>query len=144
VSSDGVAALGRAAAAVGALCVAVHVVTAASAGHGGPVERAGFVAMAVACLPCAWALWRRPARGVWRTTAVMYGGMLFVHLVLLSAASGRPEHLAGGSHPASAGAGLGMWGGLLLAALQVALAGAVLASGRLPGPQVDPVRVPAG
>jgi protein involved in temperature-dependent protein secretion len=83
-------------------------------------------------------------RGVWRTTAAMYGGMLFVHLLLLSAASGRPEHLTGGSHPASAGADLGMWGGLLLAAVQVALAGAVLASGRLREPQVDPVRVPAG
>ncbi|CCH87534.1 membrane protein of unknown function [Modestobacter italicus] len=125
-----------------ALCVAVHVATATSAGHGGPAERAVFAAMAVACLPCVRALWRRPTRGVWRATAVMYGGMLFLHLLLLSAASGRSEHLAGAHHPASAGAGLGMWGGLLLAALQVAVAVAVLVSGRLP--QVDPVGVRAG
>jgi hypothetical protein len=142
--ADGVGALGRAAALVGALCVAVHVGTATSAGHGGPAERAVFAAMAVACLPCVAALWRRPTRSVWRATAVMYGGMLFVHLLLLSAASGRPEHLAGAHHPASAGVELGMWGGLLLAALQVALAGTVLAGGRLPEQQVDRVRQPAG
>ena len=140
--ADRVGALGRAAAVVGALCVAVHVGTATSAGHGGPAERVVFAAMAVACLPCVRALWRRPTRGVWRATAVMYGGMIFLHLLLLSAASGRPEHLAGAHHPASAGAGPGMWGGLLLAALQVAVAAAVLVSGRLP--QVDPVGVRAG
>jgi hypothetical protein len=138
----GVGALGRAAAVVGALCVAVHVATAGSAGHGGPAERAVFAAMAVACLPCIRALWRRPTRGAWRATAVMYGGMLFVHLLLLSAASGRPEHLAGAHHPASAGAELGMWGGLLLAALQVALAGAVLAGARPREQRVDGVGVP--
>jgi hypothetical protein len=141
---DGVRALGRAAAVVGALCVAVHVGTATFPGHGGAAERAVFAAMAVACLPCVRALWRRPTRGVWRATAVMYGGMLFLHLLLLSAASGRPEHLAGAHHPASAGAELSMWGGLLLAALQVALAGTVLAGGRLPEQQVDRVRQPAG
>jgi hypothetical protein len=135
--------LGRTAAVAGALCVAVHVVTATSAGHGGPVERVVLVAMAVACLPCVRALWRRPVRRVWRTTAVMYGGILFVHLLLLSAASGRSEHLAGGSHAAHAGAAPAMWGGLLLAALQVALAGTVLASGRL-RQQVDPVAAPVG
>ena len=140
--ADRVGALGRAAAVVGALCVAVHVGTATSAGHGGPAGRAVFAAMAVACLPCVRALWRRPTRGVWRAAAVMYGGMLFLHLLLLSAASGRPEHLAGAHHPASAGAGLGMWGGLLLAALQVAVAAAVLVSGRLP--QGDPVGARAG
>ncbi len=141
---DGVRALGRTAAVVGALCVAVHMATATSAGHGGPAERAVFAAMAVACLPCVRALWRRPGRGVWRATAVMYGGMLFLHLLLLSAASGRPEHLAGAHHPVSAAAELGMWGGLLLAALQVALAGTVLAGARPREQQVDRVAAPAG
>ncbi|WP_138759790.1 hypothetical protein [Modestobacter altitudinis] len=139
---DGVAVAGRVAAVAGAVCVAVHLVTATSGGHGGAVERVVFVAMAVACLPCVRALWQRPVRGVWQATAVMYGGMAFLHLLLLSAASGGSGHLAGGS-PVHAGADVGMWGGLLLAALQVALAGTVLASGRL-REQEDPVRVPAG
>ncbi|SDX83280.1 hypothetical protein SAMN05661080_01372 [Modestobacter sp. DSM 44400] len=121
--------LGRTAAATGALCVGVHVATAAVGGHGEAGERAVLVAMAVACLPCVRALWRHPGVAVWRSTAVMYGGMLFVHLLLLTAAggsSGHAGHMAGGWTWAEAG----MWSGLALAGAQVALAGTVLASGR--------------
>jgi hypothetical protein len=128
--------LGRTAAATGALCVAVHLVTAAAGGHGGVVERAVFVGMAAACLPCVRALWRHPALGVWRSTAVMYGGMLFVHLLLLTAAAGgagHTGHAAGAGHAAGGWtwAEAGMWGGLALAGLQVTLAGTVLATGRV-------------
>jgi hypothetical protein len=128
VGDGAVGALGRAAAAIGALCVGVHLATAVAGDHGGAVGRAVLVAMAAACLPCVRALWRRPGAGVWRATGLMYGGMLFVHLLLLSAAQGTPGHAG---HMADAGTwtDVGMWGGLLLAGVQVALAGTVLAAG---------------
>lgn len=118
--------LGRTAAATGAVCVGVHVATAAGGGHGGALFAAASIAMAAACLPCVRALWRRPDLRVWRATGLMYGGMLFVHLLLLTAAHGQPGHAA---HP---GAGwtwaeVGMWSGLALAGVQVALAGTALA-----------------
>ncbi|WP_460682973.1 hypothetical protein [Modestobacter lapidis] len=124
------AALGRAAAATGVLCIAAHVATAAAGGgHGGPVGTALFLAMAVACLPCVRALWRHPTAGVWRFTGLMYGGMLLVHLLLITAAQGSAHagHLAGGPTWTE----LGVWGGLLLAGVEVVLAGTVLASGRV-------------
>jgi hypothetical protein len=140
--------LGRTAAGTGALCVAVHAVAAAAGGHGGAVERAVLVVMAVACLPCVPALWRHPVAGVWRSTAVMYGGMLFVHLLLLTASggSGHAGHAAAGGHQAGgwSWAAAGMWAGVALAALQVALAGAVLATGRVPGGQRDAIGVRPG
>jgi hypothetical protein len=108
------------------------------------VERAVLVVMAAACLPCVRALWRHPVAGVWRSTAVMYGGMLFVHLLLLTAASGGSGHAghgAVGGRPAGgwSWAEAGMWAGVALAALQVALAGTVLATGRVPGGQRDAI-----
>jgi hypothetical protein len=141
---NGLGNLGRAAAVTGGLCVAVHVVAAAVAGHGGAVERAVFVAMAAACLPCIRALWRHPVVGVWRSTAAMYGGMLFVHLLLLTAAPGSSGHAGhgGDAGPPAGGwtwAEAGMWAGLALAGLQVALAGTVLATGRVAGQQRDAV-----
>jgi hypothetical protein len=113
--------------------VAVHLATAG--GHGGAVGTAVLVAMAVACLPCVGALWRRPGPGTWRVTGLMYGGMLFAHLLLLSAtgAAGHGGHMAGTPHPTGVGSWteVGMWVGLLLAAVQVALAGTALATGRV-------------
>jgi hypothetical protein len=105
------------------------VATAVGGGHGGAVPAATFVVMAALCLPCVRALWRRPVRQAWRVAGLMYGGMLFVHLVLLTAGAGA----AHAGHPASGWRWreLGMWGGLLLAAVEVVLAGAVLASGRV-------------
>jgi hypothetical protein len=152
VTADGdgaVGALGRTAAATGALCVGVHLATAAAGGHGGAVHKAVLVAMAAACLPCVLALWRRPAVGVWRGTALMYGGMLFVHLVLLSAGSGSSVHMGhavdtGSMAAAGTWTEAGMWGGVALAALQVALAGTVLATGRARGSQRGAVGVRSG
>ena len=121
----GGARLGRVAAATGAVCVALHLAGAVAGGHGGAVVRTVLVAMAAACLPCLRALWRDPGVAAWRATGLMYGGMLFVHLLVLSAAPGTAGH-------AGHGTGGGrletvLWAGLLLAAVQGALAGAVLA-----------------
>ena len=151
----GVATLGRVAAGVGAVCVALHLAVAVPGGHGGPVVSALFVAMAVVCLGCVRSLWRNPGAGVWRSTGLMYGGMLFVHLLLLSAASGTAGHAGHAGHGAGQGAGpggwleTGTWAGLLLAAVQVALAGYVLATGRagtrrLAVPAGQRARLPAG
>jgi hypothetical protein len=112
----------------------VHLATAAAGGHGGAVAKGVLVAMAAACLPCVLALWRDPGVRVWRGTGLMYGGMLFVHLVLLSADQGDPGHAGhivdeGRMVDAGTWPEAGMWGGVLLAALQVALAGTVLATG---------------
>lgn len=129
----GVVTLGRVAAGVGAVCVALPHAGAVPGGHGGPVVSALFVAMAMACLGCVRALWRDPGPGVWRSTGLMYGAMLFVHLLLLSAASGTAAHAG---HAGGHGTGLGgwpaagTWAGLLLALVQVALAGSVLTTGR--------------
>ena len=145
----GVATLGRVAAGVGAACVALHLAVAVPGGHGGPVVSALFVAMAVVCLGCVRSLWRNPGAGVWRSTGLMYGGMLFVHLLLLSAASSTAGHAGhsghaghGGTQATGAGGWLetATWAGLLLALVQVALAGFVLATGRA-GTRVA---VPAG
>jgi hypothetical protein len=133
--------LGKAAAATGALCAGVHVATAVAGGHGGAVEAAAFIAMAAVCLPCVRALWRHPEERVWRATGLMYGGMLFVHLLLLTAAQGTPVHagqMAGAGHMAGGWTwtAVGMWGGLLLAGVQVALAGTVLVTGRVREQQI--------
>jgi hypothetical protein len=127
--------LGRAAAATGVACVAVHVATAVGGGHGGALHAAVSLAMAAACVPCGRPLWRGPDLRVWRATGLMYGGMLFVHLLLLTAAHGRPGHaghLAGAGQQAGwTWTGTGMWVGLLLAAVQVAVAGTALATSRI-------------
>ena len=140
--ADRVGALGRAAAVVGALCVAVH--------GGRPPPPAMAARPSRRCSPP----WPWPAcRASGRCGAVRRGASggrprsctaACCSCTSCCSAPRRacPEHLAGAYHPASAGAGLGMWGGLLLAALQVAVAAAVLVSGRLP--QVDPVGVRAG
>jgi hypothetical protein len=131
----GVVTLGRVAAGIGAVCVALHLAVAVPGGHGGPVVGVLFVAMAVACLGCVRALWRNPGEVVWRSTGLMYGGMLFVHLLLVTAAQGRPGHTA------HLGVGwiwaeVGTWAGLLLAAVQVVVAGAALAIGRVREPRL--------
>jgi len=146
---DAVGALGKAAAAVGALCVGVHVATAAAGGHGGAVQRAVVLAMAAACLPCVRSLWRHPVRGVWRDTAVMYGGMLFLHLLLVTAAEGGSGHAGHGAEAGRLAAGwtwaeAGMWAGLTLAGVQVLVAGTVLVTGRLRVPHGDALAAQPG
>jgi hypothetical protein len=126
--------LGRAAATTGVACTGVHVATALGGGHRDAVPVVAFVAMAAICLPCVRSLWRSPHERAWRVAGVMYGGMLFVHLLLLTAAGAAAGH-GPTAHPADGGtwAARGMWAGLLLAAVEVALAGTVLASGRARG-----------
>jgi hypothetical protein len=129
--------LGRAAAALGVVCVVLHLATATAGGHGGAVRTAVLLGMAALCLPCVRSLWRRPHERAWRVTALMYGGMLFVHLLLLTAAGAASGHGVSGHGVAGHGASgqpgwaeLGMWAGLVLAAVEVGLAGAVLAGSR--------------
>lgn len=80
-------------------------------------------AMAVACLPCAWLLWRRPTPAVWGMTGTVDGTMLLVHLQMLS-----DEHATDMTAMAHGGeTGLLMWIGVALIGGQLALAGAVAA-----------------
>jgi|tagenome__1003787_1003787.scaffolds.fasta_scaffold20222359_2 hypothetical protein len=73
-------------------------------------------AMALACLPCAWHLWRAPTRSVWGLTAAADAGMLLLHATL--AAGGRMP----GMHSAHGGGSL-MWLGTALVAVQLGLVG---------------------
>jgi hypothetical protein len=100
----GALALGRVAAALTAASAVVHVLQATATSLAALV----MALMAVACLPCAWHLWRSPTASVWGLTALLDVTMLLLHLQLL--ADGTPQ----GHHAGSAG-GL-MWTGLALAA----------------------------
>lgn len=116
--------LAEAGAAVGTLCVALHVVTAVAPGHGDPAARGVLLAMAAGCLPCIRGLWLAPKPRVWAMTGGMYAAMLVAHLVLLS-----PWATPTGLHHGVRGltwTDLGMWGGLALAAVQLVLASVVL------------------
>lgn len=116
--------LAEAGAAVGALCVALHVATAVAPGHGDLVARGVLLAMAAACLPCIRGLWLAPTPRVWAMTGGMYAAMLVAHLILLS-----PWAAATGLHHGASGptwTDLGMWGGLALAVVQVVLVSVVL------------------
>jgi hypothetical protein len=135
----GGATLGRAAAGTGAGCVALHLAGAGAGGHGAVLGTV-LVAMAAACLPCLRALWRGPGAATWRATGLMYGGMLFVHLLVLSAAPGTAGHAGhgtGGGGPETV-----LWAGLLLATVQVALAAVGLAGARRPRPAAAQVGSP--
>ncbi|CCH89560.1 conserved membrane protein of unknown function [Modestobacter italicus] len=81
---------------------------------GGSLGSVTMVAMAAACLPCAWHLWRSPTGSVWRVTAGVDAAMLVLHVQLL----GSGEHLHG------AGPSSLMWLGLALVSGQLVLAGA--------------------
>jgi hypothetical protein len=50
------------------------------------------LAMALACLPCAWHLWRSPTAAVWGMTAALDVAMLAVHAQLAVGASGHAHH----------------------------------------------------
>jgi hypothetical protein len=99
--------LARVAAGLALASAAVHLLL-ISAGELGTVVMAG---MALACLPCAWHLWRRPTPGVWGMTAAVDVGMLALHAPMLASTG----------HHASAPAAL-MWTGLALVLGQLALA----------------------
>jgi len=116
--------LAEAGAAVGAGCVALHVATSLAPGHGGLLARGVLLAMAAGCLPCVRGLWLGPTPRVWAMTGAMYGVMLLAHLVLLS-----PSAATAGLHHRASGptwTDVGMWGGLALAVVQLALVAVVL------------------
>jgi hypothetical protein len=110
-------------AAVGAVCVALHVATSLAPGHGGLMARGVLLAMAAGCLPCIRGLWLTPTPRVWAATGAMYAAMLIAHLVLLSPGTADGRH-HGGSGPTWTD--VGMWGGLALAVVQLALVSVVL------------------
>ena len=135
--------LAEAGAAIGAVCVCLHVATALAPGHGSLGTRGLLVIMGAACLPCVRGLWLAPTPRVWAMTGVMYTAMLTAHLVLLA-----PWRAAPGGHGHPAGASwteVGMWGGLALAGVEVVLAVVMVAEragARADGEPAPAVRQP--
>jgi hypothetical protein len=140
----------EAGAVVGAACVALHGVTALTAGEEAAWERGLLLVMAAVCVPCILRLRRTPTRRAWAMTGGMYAAMLAAHLSVEA-----PWSPAGGMSHSMAGrltwADLGMWGGMALAGIQLALAVAVLGrpavgAGRgTPGPWLpEPLPQPLG
>lgn len=101
--------LGRAAAVLALGSAAVHLLL-VDVGDLGSLAMLG---MALACLPCAWHLWRSPTGGVWALTATVDATMLVLHAQLLVAPTGH----------AHSGPGASMWLGVGLVGAQLALAG---------------------
>lgn len=101
-------ALARAAAVLAVASAGVHLLLVSSSSLGTAV----MAAMALACLPCAWHLWRSPTAGVWAMTAGVDAGMLAVHAPMLA----TPSHHGAGT-PTSL-----MWLGVALVVTQLALA----------------------
>ena len=109
----GVTVAGRVAAVLALASAGVH----ATAVDTGSLTSLAMAGMALACLPCAWHLWRCPTGAVWGMTAALDAAMLGVHAQMLAGASAGHVH-AGGSTP-----GTVMWLGLGLVAAQLLLAG---------------------
>lgn len=107
LAAPGRISLARAAAALALASAGVHLLL-VTTGELGAVVMAG---MALACVPCAWHLWRRPTPAVWATTAAVDVGMLALHAPMLASTG----------HHASAPAAL-LWAGLALVLGQLALA----------------------
>ena len=103
---------GRVAAGLAAGSAVVHLLQVDGAALGSLL----MAAMAMACLPCAWHLWRAPTAAVWGLTAAADAGMLLLHAPL--AAGGGMHEM----HAAPTGGAL-MWLGTALVAVQLALAG---------------------
>jgi hypothetical protein len=101
---------GRAAAGLAVASAAVHLLQVDGTALGSLL----MAAMALACLPCAWHLWRAPTRSVWGLTAAADAGMLLLHATLMAGAHGM-HHAHTGSSP--------MWLGTALVGVQLALAG---------------------
>ena len=112
--------LGRAAAVLALASAAVHLLL-FDATSTGSLAMAG---MALACLPCAWHLWRTPTPSVWGMTAAVDAGMALVHSQMLSAASGHAMAGMIAMRPADVGL---MWLGLGLVCAQLVLAGVAAA-----------------
>lgn len=113
-------ALGRVAAVL-ALASAVTHLPLADASDLGAVA---MVVMALACLPCAHHLWRRPTASVWVATAAIDAVMLVLHTSALAGDPVTTGHHAGHGH-SSAPAAV-MWVALALVAAQLLLGSAAL------------------
>ena len=100
--------LARAAAVLALASAGVHLLLVSSSSLGTAV----MAAMALACLPCAWHLWRSPSGAVWGVTALVDAGMLALH----APTTAGPIHHGTGSSPSL------MWLGVGLIAAQLALA----------------------
>jgi hypothetical protein len=103
--------LGRVAAGLAVGSAVVHLLQVDGAALGSLL----MAVMALACLPCAWHLWRAPTPAVWGLTAAADAGMLLLHATL---AAGGGTHAM---HSAHAGGSL-MWLGSSLVGVQLALA----------------------
>jgi hypothetical protein len=101
---------GRVAAGLAAGSAVVHLLQV----DGAPLGSLVTAAMALACLPCAWHLWRAPTPAVWGLTAAADAGMLLLHATLAA---------GGGLHGMHGRGGPLMWLGTALVAVQLALAG---------------------
>jgi hypothetical protein len=108
--------LGRAAAAVALATAAVHVALLQDSCSDHALVMA---AMALACLPCAWHLWRSPVPRVWAVTAGLDAVMAVLHLRMLSAswAAEMPADMAGMHMQPGAAAAASSVGGLMRLAL---------------------------
>src|SRR3954447_6074357 len=85
-------ALARVAAVAAVTSAGVHLLLVSSSSLGTAV----MAAMALACLPCAWHLWRSPTGAVWSLTATVDAGMLALHAPMVAAhhhVHGRPAGL---------------------------------------------------
>jgi hypothetical protein len=111
VARPGAFVLGRVAAVLVAASAVVHVLQADTASLGELL----MPVMALACLPCAWHLWRHATPGVWGTAAAVDAGMLVLHGQMLTAGT----HHAHGSSAAPHGL---VWTGLALVTSQLVLA----------------------
>ena len=116
VSRPGALALGRAAAGLALASALVHLLLL----DAGSLGSAVMVLMALACLPCAWHLWRSPSASVWRGTALVDAVMLVLHVQMLGGPTSHAAHHT--VAPASLmWLGLGMVGGQLPLAAAAAL-----------------------
>jgi hypothetical protein len=102
--------LGRAAAVLALTSAAVHLLVLDGSALGSLV----MAVMALACLPCAWHLWRAPTAATWGLTAALDAGMLALHAQLMAAPSS--------GHDTGHSPGRLMWLGVCLLALQLAVA----------------------
>ncbi|MFG1922038.1 hypothetical protein [Cryptosporangium sp. NPDC048952] len=119
----------RLAAALSAVCVLAHVRMAWDGAVLGSVPLVmASLGLAVACSPCAVGLWRTPAAGEWRLTALMAAAMLALHAPLMS----FPGHVHTGTAPGS-----------LAAAALLVLTSGVIATQGLRRTSRSPAQLPA-
>jgi hypothetical protein len=86
--------LGRVTAALALASAVVHVLSVTTSTLGS-LAMAG---MALACLPCAWHLWRAPTVPVWTLTALIDLGMVALHAPMLTASGHAPGHGGAAGH----------------------------------------------